>query len=103
MLPTMADTNQSRLTGMPLKSSQFDYIDPENETEAEEAAEGDVHGEGSGRLSPMNGVDPFTRMASNPAVSAKQQRFMGMCAHSPGKAKGKCPSHDVAEEFSHKD
>jgi hypothetical protein len=36
-------------------------------------------------------------------VSAKQQRFMGMCAHSPGKAKGQCPSQSVAEEFSHKD
>lgn len=37
-----------------------------------------------------------------PAVSAKQQRFMAMCAHSPGKAKGRCPSKKVAKEFSHK-
>ena len=27
---------------------------------------------------------------------------MGMCAHNPGKARGKCPAHKVAEEFSHK-
>jgi hypothetical protein len=27
---------------------------------------------------------------------------MAMCAHSPGKAQGKCPSHEVAEEFSHR-
>lgn len=37
-----------------------------------------------------------------PARTAKQQRFFGMCAHNPGKAKGKCPSHAVSEEFSHK-
>lgn len=37
-----------------------------------------------------------------PAKSLKQQRFMAMCAHSPGKAKGACPSHKVAQEFSHK-
>jgi hypothetical protein len=37
-----------------------------------------------------------------PAKSKKQQQFMAMCAHSPGKAKGKCPPHDVAQEFSHK-
>ena len=36
-----------------------------------------------------------------PAVSKKQQKFMGICAHQPGKARGKCPSHKVAEEFSH--
>ena len=47
--------------------------------------------------------DRFGGMASNPAKSAKQQRFMGMCAHNPGKAQGKCPSHEVSEEFSHKD
>lgn len=27
---------------------------------------------------------------------------MAICAHSPGKAKGKCPSKEVAREFSHK-
>lgn len=37
-----------------------------------------------------------------PAKSAKQQRFMGMCAHNPGKAHGKCPSKSVAREFAHK-
>jgi hypothetical protein len=37
-----------------------------------------------------------------PAVSKKQQRFMAMCAHSKGSAKGKCPPKKVAEEFSHK-
>lgn len=37
-----------------------------------------------------------------PAVSAKQQRFMGACAHNPGSMSGKCPSKKVAEEFSHK-
>lgn len=37
-----------------------------------------------------------------PAKSAKQQRFMAMCARAPKKAKGKCPSKKVAEEFSHK-
>lgn len=36
-----------------------------------------------------------------PAKSARQQRFMAMCAHG-GNAKGKCPPQDVAEEFSHK-
>lgn len=36
-----------------------------------------------------------------PAVSRKQQRFMAICAHSPSKAKGKCPSKKVAREFSH--
>lgn len=37
-----------------------------------------------------------------PAKSKKQQQFMAICAHSPGKARGKCPSHKVAQEFSHK-
>lgn len=27
---------------------------------------------------------------------------MAICAHDPGKARGKCPSHKVAQEFSHK-
>lgn len=37
-----------------------------------------------------------------PAVTKKQQKFMGICAHNPGKARGKCPPQKVAEEFSHK-
>ena len=37
-----------------------------------------------------------------PAKSAKQQKFMAMCSHNPGKAQGKCPPKKVAEEFSHK-
>jgi len=37
-----------------------------------------------------------------PATSARQQRYMAMCSHNPGKARGKCPPHSVAEEFSHK-
>lgn len=37
-----------------------------------------------------------------PAVSKRQQRFMAMCAHTPGKAHGKCPPKKVAKEFSHK-
>jgi len=37
-----------------------------------------------------------------PAKSQRQQRFMGMCAHSPGKANKKCPPQKVAEEFAHK-
>lgn len=37
-----------------------------------------------------------------PAESPKQQKFMAMCAHNPKHAKGKCPSHKVSEEFSHK-
>ena len=37
-----------------------------------------------------------------PATSKRQQQFMAICAHQPGKARGKCPSHKVAQEFSHK-
>lgn len=37
-----------------------------------------------------------------PAKTKRQQQFMAICAHQPGKAKGKCPSHKVAMEFSHK-
>ena len=37
-----------------------------------------------------------------PAVSKKQQKFMALCSHSPGKARGKCPSKKVAREFAHK-
>lgn len=66
-LPTMADCNQSRLSGMPLKSSQFDFIDPGRENRREEIAEGDARGEGTSPLVPMEErVNPFTRMKSNP-------------------------------------
>ena len=27
---------------------------------------------------------------------------MAICSHDPAKARGKCPPHKVAEEFSHK-
>lgn len=37
-----------------------------------------------------------------PAKTPRQQKFMAICAHNPSHARGKCPSHDVAEEFSHK-
>ena len=37
-----------------------------------------------------------------PATSKKQQQFMAICAHNPSKAHKNCPSHKVAEEFSHK-
>lgn len=37
-----------------------------------------------------------------PAYTPKQQKFMAMCKHNPGKARGKCPPKKVAEEFSHK-
>lgn len=30
------------------------------------------------------------------------QSFMGICCHDPGKARGKCPPHDVACEFARK-
>lgn len=76
-LPTWEDTNQSRHVGQPLKSSQFATLgDKEN---------------------------PFVGpgLESNPAVSAKQQRFMAMCSHNPGAARGKCPSQSVASEFDH--
>lgn len=37
-----------------------------------------------------------------PAKSPKQQRYMAMCAKSPGKARGKCPSKAVAKKFARK-
>lgn len=37
-----------------------------------------------------------------PAVSERQRKFMAICAHEPGKARGKCPSRKVAREFSFK-
>jgi hypothetical protein len=77
-LPTIADTNQTRTTPLFLKSSDFATLgDKENPFISEELAE-------------------------NPAVSDKQQRFMAMCSHDPGKAQGKCPSKSVAKEFDHK-
>lgn len=36
-----------------------------------------------------------------PAVSKKQQRYMGMCAHAKHPPKS-CPSRSVTREFSHK-
>ncbi len=36
-----------------------------------------------------------------PAKTKKQQKFMAICAHEPQHAKGKCPSHKVAREFSY--
>lgn len=38
-----------------------------------------------------------------PSKTAKQARFMAMCAHSPGSAKGKCPPKSVAREFNQAD
>lgn len=38
-----------------------------------------------------------------PSVSAAQHRYMAMCAHNPGAARGKCPSKAVASEFVHAD
>jgi len=35
-----------------------------------------------------------------PAKSAKQERFMALCAHNPSKARGECPAPKVAREFS---
>jgi hypothetical protein len=35
-----------------------------------------------------------------PAVSKVQARFMAMCLHDPQKAKKKCPSKKVAQEFA---
>lgn len=37
-----------------------------------------------------------------PAKSKRQQQFMAICAHTPSKARGACPSKKVAMEFSHK-
>lgn len=36
-----------------------------------------------------------------PAKSKAQLKYMRMCAHNPEKAKGECPSKEVAREFSH--
>ena len=33
-----------------------------------------------------------------PAKTKKQERFMQMCAHSPQKARGKCPSRSDARK-----
>lgn len=37
-----------------------------------------------------------------PAKTKKMQRFMGLCAHNPEKAYGKCPPKEVAREFARK-
>lgn len=42
----------------------------------------------------VNGTDP--------AVSARQQRFMGLCAADPGRATKACPPRAVAREFARK-
>jgi hypothetical protein len=42
---------------------------------------------------------PITVM---PAKTPKMQKFMALCAHSPERAKGKCPPRAVAQEFSRK-
>lgn len=94
MLPTMADTNQSRLTPMFLKDSDFDHIEDEPASE-EEPNEVGLHG--------MEGINPFTRMGSNPATSEKQARFMRACEHNPGSMSKPCPSKAVAKEFNHTD
>lgn len=37
-----------------------------------------------------------------PAKTKRQQRYMGMCAHQPAKARGKCPSKKVARKMAKK-
>lgn len=66
--------NQQRIVGMFKKASDFDHCDE---------------------------INPFTQMESNPATSARQARFMQGCLHNPGSMSGKCPSKEVAREFSH--
>jgi hypothetical protein len=73
-VPSNSELNQSRSVGMFLQRSDYDRIQQ----------------------------DQFAGMSSNPAVSGRQQRFMAMCANNPGSARGRCPSHEVAEEFSHR-
>lgn len=68
-------TNQSRELTNVVKSSDYDQFNEEN---------------------------PFTKMATNPAVSESQRRFMAMCANNPSKARGDCPSTAVAKEFEHR-
>lgn len=63
--------NQSREVGMMQKSSDFDEVV----------------------------LDRFTQMASNPAKSEKQARFMRACAHGAGYSS--CPSKSVARKFMH--
>lgn len=38
-----------------------------------------------------------------PSKTAKQHKCMAMCAHSPEKARAKCPPNCVAKEFVHAD
>jgi hypothetical protein len=93
-LPTIADTNQTRLTSLFVKDSDFDHIEDEPASQ-EEPYEKGLHG--------MTGMNPFIseEMASNPATTEKQARFMQLCQHNPGAARGKCPSQSVAKEFGH--
>lgn len=37
-----------------------------------------------------------------PAKSKRQQQKMAICLHHPEKARGDCPSKEVAREFAHK-
>ena len=37
-----------------------------------------------------------------PAKSAKQQRYMAICAKNPGKARKKCPPKATARKFARK-
>lgn len=48
-----------------------------------------------------NSTETLTNQSVMPAKSAKQARFMQMCAHSPSKAYKKCPPKKVAREFMH--
>lgn len=60
------------------------------------------------RYQSMNVLNPiviliakyYQKETKMPAKSKAQQRFMGLCAHNPEKARGKCPPKDVAEEFA---
>ncbi len=45
-------------------------------------------------------IDPFVEMASNPATSEKQARFMRACAHG-AKIRKKCPPESVARKYMH--
>lgn len=67
------EANQRREVGMFLKSSDYDEFDE---------------------------VNKFLRMASNPAKSEKQARFMRACAHGAHMNK-KCPPKHVARKFMH--
>ena len=50
----------------------------------------------------QNQIEQVIPIIVMPAKSAKQQKFMAMCSHTPGKSRGKCPPKKVSDEFSHK-